>query len=267
MDDEDIHNSINCVNNNQDIDIKKSENIQKTENIQKSENIDIKSSTIIQRAFRNHIIKNKIKDKQIKDFIKLLSNDKYQEILDKLYIEIIKVLKCFPPAKNENKMIYGKLIEYSIIKYINQIVPCEDLDKKHKFGSNYKYDCKIKNVNYSIKVMKQQSNVIVINKNSNKTHNIKGMCFIICEISSAKLYIFRIDSNLDKLLNYKLNKYIKNNDSNITITSALFTQLKKYPEKYIVFPKGKIYTENIDNINNMQEVNPFEYLYKNFIEK
>jgi hypothetical protein len=230
-------------------------------------NLKLNATKIIQRTYRNYIYNNKIKNNELNNFISLLKEQEQVDRLDKMYIEIIKVLKCFPPAKNENKMVYGKLIENSIIKYINEIIPCEDLDKKCKVGSNYKYDCKIMNTNYSIKVMKQQSNVIVINKNSNKSHTLNGMCFIVCDINLAKLYVFRIDKEFNKLLGYKLNKYIKNNDSNISFTSALFTQLKKHPSKYINFPKSIIYSNNIDNINNIQEVNPFEYLYKNFIEK
>ena len=40
-----------------------------------------------------------------------------------MFIDILSILKKYPPAKNENKFIYGKVAEARIIHWINKIIP------------------------------------------------------------------------------------------------------------------------------------------------
>src|SRR3989344_7789763 len=98
--------------------------------------------------------------------------------MEDCYIEIRRILKKFPPSKNENKFIYGKLIEKSIITHINKIISCTNLDNNHKYGSEYKNDCLLLNTLYSIKAQKQKSDVILINKHNKQIHSITNMYFI-----------------------------------------------------------------------------------------
>ena len=86
-----------------------------------------------------------------------------------------KTSKQFPPHKNENKFIYGKMVEMSINEALNKIgLKCIDLDKSHKTGSEYKNDISILNLKFSIKAkLNKGGSVILINKKSNNVkHNI-----------------------------------------------------------------------------------------------
>lgn len=86
------------------------------------------------------------------NLILLLNNEKSRNILKKCYSHIHKVMILFPPKKNENKFIYGKLIEKIIIRNINDIVSCYELDSLYEKGSCYKNDCRILGSNYSYEI-------------------------------------------------------------------------------------------------------------------
>jgi hypothetical protein len=171
------------------------------------------------------------------------------------FYNIVKICHLFPPAKNENKFIYGKLIELQLIKTFDKIITCKELDKNHLYGSEYKNDCIIKNDKFSIKASKNTSNVIVTNKFHKLDYNIHTN-FIICNIEKRKLYIFP-SIIIDK-------KYIVDNNSNIYLKSSLFTYIDKNKNNFIYdFPIDK----NISKIKKINSINIYEYLYKLFVQK
>ena len=103
-----------------------------------------------------------------------------------------KTSKQFPPNKNENKFIYGKMVEMSIGESINRIgLKCIDLDKSHRIGSEYKNDISILKLNFSIKAkLNKGGNVILINKKSNNVKHNTSVNLILCVINEEKLYIY-----------------------------------------------------------------------------
>jgi hypothetical protein len=109
------------------------------------------------------MIKSQTKESCL-NLIKILNNKKNSKNMEKCYFNILKISKLFPPAKNENKFIYGKLIELQLIKTFNNFFICDDLDKNHKYGSEYKNDCTINGNNFSIKASKNGNSVTIINK-------------------------------------------------------------------------------------------------------
>ena len=174
----------------------------------------------------------------------ILRLTEHNDMLIDLYEKIIKISVLFPPKKNENKFIYGGLIEYSIIKSFRNILECKEC-----IDNGYKYDYNIYNVNFSIKVIKQKSKVIIINKNNKKEHNLDNMAFMICNITEGKLYIF-VYSEIYK-------SYIKDDISNISFNSSIFKILEEQ-NLYINFPKNIIH-------HNYNEIDIYEMLYNNFI--
>ena len=185
--------------------------------------------------------------------LKLRSND-LKIVLSRSYSNIYKVMKSFPPRLNENKFIYGKLIERIIIELLRNTGTCIDLDKKCKIGSSYKNDCYTDGVNYSIKAMKQKSSVILINKLSEKKHNINGMSFIIVNIMQARLYVFTYSE--------KYEKYVNDTHSIIQFRSSLFTFLDKDKNTYIDFSKN---INDLNEIDKSQPVDIYPFLLKTFI--
>jgi hypothetical protein len=224
----------------------------KTENINQEVNTD-ESILIIQKWYRNICNKSKIKCKLI---IELLNNN--PDIMRKYFIEIISISKKFPPKKNENKFIYGKLIEKSLLNAFLEIgFKCEDLDKTHSSGSEYKNDIKMLKLKYSIKAQKSKGDVRLINTLSTAKHNI-NMTLILCVINDKKLYIF--PSNI---VNQKI--YLKKDAGSISYKSALFSHIDKHCPEYIYkFPS--LTTEQETNINKIQEIMIYEYLYDTFIK-
>lgn len=192
--------------------------------------------------------------------IKML--DEHPLIMESCYEKILKILHKFPPAKNENKFIYGKLGELALIKHFNKITPCTclDNDEINHIGSSYKTDVRFIQllIDYSIKLQKQKAEIVLINKKNKDKHNIDGLNMIVCNITDKCLYIFTHSSKFDN--------YIKDNGANISYKSSIITELKKYPEYIYKFPG----TKTIQNYSlydpSSIEVDIYNYIYITFID-
>jgi len=169
--------------------------------------------------------------------------NKNNVIMSHCYIKILKILKKYPPAKNENKFIYGKLIENTLINAFNQIIKCQDLDVLHTVGSEYKYDCRFRFLMkaFSIKASKSGGTVTIINKRNRAEHDISQISFILCHIKNKSLYIFNHDDTED------FERYVKYDGAAIHYKSGIFTYLKKHNQFIYKFPENDIITEFIDN--------------------
>ena len=215
------------------------------------------------KSIKRVYIKNKIKKIEKRDLYKLnpclnlvnnLNKQYNQENMQSCYHNILKISKLFPPAKNENKFIYGKLIELELINTFNKFSLCTELDKYHDTGSEYKNDCLINKNKFSIKASKNGGEIIIINKLNKSNHDI-DINFIICHISKRKLYIFPSLIILPEL--------IVDKDSNIHFKSSIFNYIEKNFNKFIYnFPE----ISNKES-NDVEEVQIYEYLYNTFIKK
>lgn len=174
----------------------------------------------------NTISENKIVEK-IKDTVKVHNSEH-----NTFFIKCHKVLQKYPPAKNEYKFIYGKLVEMALIDMLNSIFhECKDLDSMCDNGSSYKNDCVLyftddvyTNISIKAKKNRKTGNVIMINKNSNnKQYDLTNLLSIIVVIETNDLFIIPHNRIPEK--------YIENNESNISYKSSLFTYLYK-PEQY-----------------------------------
>ena len=174
-----------------------------------------------------------------------------------MYIDILSILKKYPPAKNENKFIYGKVAESRIIHWINNMIPCDDLDKNNMYGSEYKNDCEISfeggKIKYSIKVSKSGAEPTLINKRNKSSHSVNNCYFIICHIQNRKLYIFKHDETLDP--------FLKENHESIKYKSKIFTHLDKDENNYYLFPENeKIQNFKTNILPNIKEVSIYDRL-------
>jgi hypothetical protein len=177
-------------------------------------------------------------------------------IMANCFFNISKISRLFPPAKNENKFIYGKLIELELIKTFSKRMICDDLDSKHSFGSEYKNDCAINGNKYSIKASKNGDKITVINKLNKKDYDI-DTSFIIIHIKNRKLYVFPT-----KIINKEL---IVNGDSNISFKPAIFHYLDKYYNQFIYkFPEMN--EDQYDKIMDTEPINVYNHLYEKFIK-
>ena len=160
---------------------------------------------------------------------------KYPEYMTPLLIDIYTILNKYPPAKNENKFIYGKVAEARIIHWINKIIPCIDLDKSNTHGAEYKNDCEISfdsnKVKYSIKVSKNGGEPTLINKRNVSSHTVNDCHFIICHILNKKLYIFKHDETLEP--------FIKENHESIKYKSSIFKYLDRDSNNFYKFPDNQ----------------------------
>ena len=218
--------------------------------------IDIKIDQLIkiQSVFRGYLARKQYNRLVCKNIIELLNNPIYKTILQECYFQILQVLKQYPPAKNEYKFIYGKLIEQIIINTLNTIKQCSCLDDVHKSGSEYKYDCKFSSLSFSIKASKNISNITIINKKSKATHYIGNMNFIICYLIEKKLCIFPCNIINKENISYK--------DASIDFKARIFKGLNDWS---VNFPE--LTTEQQQFIDKLQEVNIYKYLLDNFVQK
>ena len=207
-------------------------------------------------------------DRSKKPILKIINNkiDVLREILNKnddimslCYIEILKILRKYPPAKNENKFIYGKLIEKSIINHINKIIPCIELDKleENSVGSEYKNDCRCLDTDFSIKASKSGGIITIINKRNKQTHSIDNLNFIICHIANKKLYIFSHNTHSP------FEKYKEEDGGGIHYKSGIFTYFKKNDEYSYSFKENDIVKDFIANeLPLIKESDIYEKLYQ-----
>lgn len=180
------------------------------------------ATTIIQKWWNN---KTAVINNKFKAIIELL--DQYPSIMRECLFQLYKISILYNPQKNENKFIYGKLIEKSLIHALSQIgFKVTDLDDNHSVGSEYKNDISLLNVNISIKgKLKKGGDVILINKKSTSKHKI-NMQLLLCVIQDHKLYFIpsSIVDNAD---------YVKEDAGCISYKSKLFTMIDKKHGEYI----------------------------------
>jgi len=194
---------------------------------------------------------------KIKAIIELMIMN--NDIMVKCLFEIISISKKFPLQKNENKFIYGKLIEKAILNAFLKIgFKCIDLDKKHKTGSEYKNDINFQKINFSIKAkLRKSGNIILINKKSSNIHNI-DMHLIVCLIETKELF-FIPHYIVDK------KKYVTNEIGSISYKSSLLTSIKneyyEYIYKFPLLTKKQIY-----ELSLLKEIDIMNKLYNDEIK-
>jgi hypothetical protein len=228
-----------------------------------SETIDKQSETIGQdsvnkiqmwwRKLKNRPICQKINNK-FKFIIDLLTQ--HPDIMTRCLYEITKISILYNPQKNENKFIYGKLIEKSIINAFTIIgFHVTDLDDSHTVGSEYKNDITLLNVDVSIKAkLKKGGDVILINKKSTSKHNI-NMQLLLCVIQERKLYF--IPSNI-----VDNSVYVKEDAGCISYKSKLFTFIDKQHAEYIyTFPEL-----SMEEKNKLSLLKPIDIMTKLYLD-
>lgn len=237
--------------------VKKIKCIKSIKNIKKEYKHIFSKRSIIRKPVP--LTKSLLKNMNIKsclNLIKELNNPINFNIMAHCFFNISKISRLFPPAKNENKFIYGKLIELELIKTFSKRMICDDLDSKHSVGSEYKNDCAINGNKYSIKASKNGDKITVINKLNKKDYDI-DTSFIIIHIKNKKLYVFPT-----KIINKEL---IVNGDSNISFKPAIFHYLDKYYSQFIYkFPEMS--EDQYEKIMDTEPVNVYNHLYEKFIK-
>jgi hypothetical protein len=172
-------------------------------------------------------------------------------VMSKCHEEIYIISKGCPPQKNENKFIYGKLIERSLIRaFLNIGLICIDLDEKHKVGSEYKNDINMLGINISIKAkLNKPGNIILINKKSKSEHDFKVET-LVCLVNDGQI-IF-IPSHI---VDWDI--YIIQDAGCISYKSTLLTMINKKFKNYIYKFHEIVSKEKINSIippNNLHNV-------------
>jgi hypothetical protein len=175
-------------------------------------NNNLKEIIIIQRFYRIHIQLKKFNNNYLNYNNQINSKIlKHNEEHNKLFIKCKKIYRTYPPSKNENKFIFGNLIQLSVIDFFNQIFrKCIDLDELHTFGSEFKNDCILyltNNVKYYLSIKcksKKQGDIIIINKHHNNINHLKKLQNLIT-------IVIIVESNDILIINHNLidKKYIK----------------------------------------------------------
>jgi hypothetical protein len=211
---------------------------------------------LIRRNKKTIINSNNIINNKFLAIIEILNNN--VDIMLKCYFEIVCISKKYPPQKNENKFIYGKLTEIALFAAFSKIgIKCTDLDEQHSVGSEYKNDLKMFNIDISIKAkLNKKGNIILINKKSTDNHIIR-IETLVCVIEEGKLYF--IPSNIvDNEL------YVTRDAGTISYKSSLITMINKSYKQYIYsFPE---LTEEYKNkLNDIKEIDIYRKLYNESI--
>ena len=219
----------------------------------KGNQIDESKIILIQKTWRGYQERKKYNS----DFFPLLINllKREEELLTNSFINIMKVCQKFPPAKNENKFVYGKLIERIIIEMINTKIRCHDLDKTHESGSEYKNDCYIPvgRKKFSIKASKSGGNITIINKRTRDDHSIYGINFVICHLKEKKIFMFTHQKNLDS--------FVKEDGAAIHYKGTIFKILKERGN-FISFPENQKTSNFIEHeLPKIKSINIYDVLW------
>lgn len=197
--------------------------------------------------------------KLLQRVIEILNNNK-----DKMKIfqqRNLIILNKYDPRKNENKMIYGKLVEKNLIETFDDIfVKCSELDINKK-TSNYKNDCCLNidgnELNFSIKAKKNKTgNIILINKYHSKEHNLENLITIVITILDKKIYFIPHNEISEE--------YVQENPGCILYKSKILTFMKKNKSKYIYdIPNlGEINEKKINDYFIDNNESPINLFYK-----
>ena len=165
----------------------------------------------------------------------------YPILMTNFFMDIIRILYKYPPAKNENKFIYGKVGEKRLIHWIHKIIECIELDKYISVGSEYKNDCEIifsedNTIKFSIKVSKSGGEPTLINKRNRSEHTVKDCYMLIVHIEKQRIYCFKHNESLDE--------FIKETRESIKYRPSVFKHLDKDKKNYYQFPKS----EKVENL-------------------
>jgi len=207
-------------------------------------------------------------DKYISDLCQKINDNQSDLCIFFKKSHIVK--QRIPPILNENKMVYGKLIELLFIEYLNKIFDggCSELDKKTNIGSSYMNDCNIRfnnehSMKLSIKVSAQGGDIILINKHNNNINynsSMEELITLVIRLDKCELLILPHVLVLNWEKEYKRNIF-RNNQANLKYGSPLFTLF--YGKIGNRLPQGEIdkYKISLDNMCD------FEKYKKNVIEK
>ena len=218
---------------------------------------NIESIIKIQKCFRKYITKKNIINNKFKFIIEMLNKE--PEKMRICLREIITIIKKYPPRKNENKFIYGKLAEESLNNTFNELgFECIDLDKGHSSGSEYKNDIKLLGIDISIKTkLNKGGDIILINKKSTENHIIK-IEVLLCIIKERKLYF--IPSNI-----VDNDEFVKTDIGSISYKSKLIQFINNNYKEYIyTFPY--LLDEIELELSSIQEVDIMKKLYNETIK-
>jgi hypothetical protein len=198
------------------------------------------------------------KDEMMCEYIiEEMKMEKNEDKMRKCYKELIKISKKFPPQKNENKFIYGKLGEKALISMLENIgiLNIVDLDNLHSVGSEYKNDISINDVNFSIKVkLNRAGDIIMINCKSTSEHTLDINTLVIV-IKERKIYA------IPKTFNSA--EYIKQDSGSISYKNKILTHFtKEYPQYIYTFPE----VENEDN-SEITAIDIYNILYNDYIKE
>lgn len=173
--------------------------------------------------------------------------NKTPDLMQKCYYDIVRVSIKYPPQKNENKFIYGKLIERVLIRTIRQVgIEIVDLDESHTMGSEYKNDIRMFDIDISIKAkLNKGGNIILINKKSTSEHVIKIQT-IVCIINERKLYFIPSDIVDNEL-------FVIQDAGCISYKGTLITMMnKKYNQFIYEFPElNEEYKNKLKNVTQI----------------
>ena len=173
--------------------------------------------------------------------------NKTPDLMQKCYYDIVRVSIKYPPQKNENKFIYGKLIERVLIRTIRQVgIEIVDLDEAHTMGSEYKNDIRMFDIDISIKAkLNKGGNIILINKKSKSEHIIKIQT-IVCIINERKLYFIPSDIVDNEL-------FVIQDAGCISYKGTLITMMnKKYNQFIYEFPElNEEYKNKLKNVTQI----------------
>lgn len=205
---------------------------------------------------------NSLIQQKYKQTIDIMRDRKNHNIMQKCYYEICKICKIYPPRKNENKMVYGKLAELAIATTLCEMnIECIDLDKLRNVGSQYKNDFKTGDFLVSLKTKKNKKSgdIILINTHSTSDHgdNLE-IDLLLCIIEEGKLYFIPHDV-IDESI------FVKHNPGNIAYANSILKYMDdQYSDFIYTFP-ALSETQN-DEISKMTEVDLMHKLYNETIK-
>jgi hypothetical protein len=189
---------------------------------------------------------------QIVDMLKNVDPSRLQL----LNFKIQKILRCFPPALNKNKFIYGGLIQCSIIDFLNEISHTEDYDRGHTTGAHYKNDARFMGLDISIKASANVgSSITLINKNGKQEHNVRDINLLVAYTRDEKLALFPVESLYPT--------YIADTGSKIEIVGRAYKNVIKNSQYVIDLPS--LSDEQKKVVSECTSVDQERELYERYI--
>ncbi len=168
--------------------------------LKKNDEEQIDEKQIVEKEIdEEQIVEKEIDEEEMdneicKKIILLFNNNEINGFMSDFWIFLDKVIKIFPPKKNENKFIYGKVSEYAFQDLLNKSGIKGYILGDDSYYNDFEIEYENKKILFSYKTTKGKGNIRLVNYHSSNTKfDITNRLLCIVNFSMKMILLFPLN--------------------------------------------------------------------------